>query len=108
MEKSRILKSYHIQYLANGFIQKKYLVSKDDWDNIIKPIKKAITIIEDDNKGKENIQSKLLKDSLKIMYGDYTKCFPEGSPFHDSIKTGYLELLAHQGGKHPVKWIEIK
>ena len=90
MEKSRILKSYHIQYLANGFIQKKYLVSKDDWDNIIKPIKKAITIIEDDNKGKENVQSKLLKDSLKIMYGDYTKCFPEKYAENQTIFQSFI------------------
>ena len=105
---NRVIKVYNIQYLCNGFIQKKQLVSKEDWESIIKPIKKVISIIENDNRGKENIESKLLKESLKQMYGDYTICFPEGCPFHDSITSGYIELPIHQGGKHPVKWYEIK
>jgi hypothetical protein len=101
---SRVLGYYQITYASNGFIQDKQLVSKEDWDNILKPIKKAISIIEYDNKGKQNEQSKLLKESLKIMFGDYTICFPEGSPLHLSIKSGFISLSEHQGGDHKVSW----
>jgi hypothetical protein len=104
---SRVLGCYQITYASNGFIQDKQLVSKEDWDNILKPIKKAISIIEDDNKGKQNEQSRLLKESLKLMFGNYNICFPEGSPLHLSIKSGFLSLTEHQGGDHKVSWKRV-
>jgi hypothetical protein len=104
---SRVLGCYKITYASNGFIQDKQLVSKENWDNILKPIKKAISIIEDDNKGKQNEQSKLLKESLKLMFGDYNICFPEGSPLHLSIKSGFISLPEHQGGDHKVSWKRV-
>jgi hypothetical protein len=104
---SRVLGYYQITYASNGFIQDKQLVSKEDWDNILKPIKKAISIIEDDNKGKQNEQSKMLKESLKIMFGDCNICFTEGSPLHLSIKSGLISLPEHQGGDHKVSWKRV-
>lgn len=104
---SRVLGCYQITYASNGFIQDKQLISKDDWNNILKPIKNAISIIEDDNKGKQNKQSKLLKESLKLMFGDYNICFPEGSPLHLSIKSGFISLPEHQGGNHKVNWKRV-
>lgn len=104
---SRVLGFYRITYASNGFIQDKQLVSKEDWDNILKPIKKAISIIEDDNKREQNEQSKLLKESLKIMFGDYSICFPECSPLHLSIKSGFISLPEHQGGEHKVSWKRV-
>lgn len=104
--KLRVLAKYKITY-SNGFIQNKNLVSAEDWNNIIKPIKKAISIIEDDNKGKENQQSKLLKSSLNLMFENINICFPEQSPLHNSIKTGLLELGEYQGN-HKVLWKRIQ
>lgn len=83
-------------------------MSRDDWDNIYKPINKIISILENDNGGKPNKQSVLLKEILKCMFGDYNTCFPEGSPLHESIKTGYISLPPNQGGDHKVSWKNIK
>lgn len=107
LKRNRVICKYKITYSSNGFSQEKQLVSKEDWDNILKPIKKAISIIEDDNKGKQNEQSILLRNSLKIMFGDYDTCFPEKSPLHLSIKSGILSLPEQQGGDHKVIWERI-
>jgi hypothetical protein len=104
---SRVLAYYQVTYASNGFIQDKQLISKEDYDNILKPLKKAISIIEDDNKGKQNEQSRLIKESLKLMFGDYNICFPEGSPLHLSIKSGFISLPQHQGGDHKVSWKRV-
>jgi hypothetical protein len=104
---SRVLCHYQITYASNGFIQDKTLISAENWNNILKPLKSVIEIIEDDNKGKENEQSKLIKQSLKLMFGDYSICFKEGSPLHKSIKTGFISLPEAQGGNHKVSWKEI-
>lgn len=103
----RILGQYQITYESNGFVQDKILVSIDNWDNIFKPLKKAITIIEDDNKGNPNKQSKLIKDALNTIFYDYTICIKEGSPMHESIKTGIIALPETQGGNHKVRWKKI-
>ena len=102
-----VLGCYQITYASNGFVQDKTLVSSENWDNILKPLKKVILIMEDDNRGKENEQSKLIKQSLKIMFGDYSICFKEGSPLHESIKTGVISLPETQGGNHKVSWKRV-
>ena len=101
---ARVLSHYEVTYASNGFKQIKGLVTDEDYDTIIKPISKAISIIEDDNKGKSNTQSKLLKESLKLMFGDYENCIKQTSPLGDSIKTGILSLPPQQGGDHKVTW----
>lgn len=103
----RVLGCYQITYASNGFIQDKTLISAENWDKILKPLKSAISIIEDDNKGKENEQSKLIKQSLKLMFGDYSICFKERSPLHESIKTGFISLPEAQGGNHKVSWKRV-
>lgn len=95
-------------YESNGFIQIKGLVSDEDYINILKPIKKAINIIEDSNKGKPNRQSELLKQSLGIMFGDYNECMTQSSPMGLSLKSGIISLPKHQGGDHVVKWKKVK
>jgi hypothetical protein len=104
----RVLGVYEITYLENGFVQTKSLISEYNFNNILKPIKNAIKIIEDDNRGKENEQSQLLKQSLKLMFGDYNECFTEDSPMGKSIKTGIILLPPQQGGEHKVTWKRIK
>lgn len=104
----RIIGSYKITYNNSGISQLKNLVSKDDWDNVLKPIKNAISIIEDDNKGRQNDQSKLLRESLKLMFGDIDVCFKEGSPMYESIKSGFITLPYQQGGSHKVTWEKLK
>jgi len=94
---NRILSTHKVTYLDNGFVQTKTLISAENWDNILKPLKNIITIIEDDNKGKENEQSRLIKQALKLMFGDYSICFKQGSPLHESIKTGIIVLSKAQG-----------
>ena len=49
---SRILKSYVITYEQNGVSQVKHLVSREDYDNIIKPLQRIIDTLEGDNKGR--------------------------------------------------------
>lgn len=104
----RIMGNYEITYKTNGFKQNKTLISKYEWDNILKPLKKVISIIEDSNRGKPSDESNLLKDSLKIMFGNYDNCFPEESPLHLSIKNGDLILPPQQGGTHKISWKLIK
>lgn len=87
---------YEVTYESNGFIQIKGLVSDEDYINILKPIKKAINIIEDSNKGKPNRQSELLKQSLGIMFGDYNECITQSSPMGLSLKS---ELYLYQNIK---------
>lgn len=101
---SRVLSLYEVTYASNDFKQIKSLITDEDYNIILKPIVKAINIIEDDNKGKPNTQSKLLKDSLKLMFGDYSNCIKQTSPLGNSIKTGILSLPPQQGGEHKVKW----
>ena len=101
---TRVLSLYEVTYASNAFKQIKGLVTDEDYDTIIKPITKAISIIEDDNKGNPNRQSKLLKESLKLMFGDYANCIKQTSPLADSIKTGILSLPPPQGGDHKVTW----
>ena len=101
---NRVISKWLVTYESNGFTQKKQLISKYDWENILLPIKKAITIIEENNKAKETRASSLLKQSLKILFGDYNTCFVEGSPFYHSIETGFISLPQHQGGNHKVYW----
>jgi hypothetical protein len=101
---TRVLSLYEVTYVSDGIKQIKGLVTDEDYDTIIKPITKAINIIEDDNKGKPNTQSKLLKYSLKIMFGDYANCIKQTSPLGKSIKTGILCLPPQQGGDHKVTW----
>ena len=101
---ARVLSLYEVTYASNGFKQIKGIVTNEDYDTIIKPIAKAISIIEDDNKGKPNLQSKLLKDSLKIMFGDFENCIRQTSPLGESVKTGVLALPPQQGGDHKVTW----
>lgn len=105
--KTRILCSYNVTYLSNGFVQVKHIISRDDWEIILKPIKKAIAMIEDENNGRQNYHSKLLKDNLKSMFGDYNNCYPVGCPLYLSLKTGILSLPKHQGGDHKVHWKKI-
>ena len=105
--KTRILCSYNVTYLSNGFVQVKHIVSRDDWEIILKPIKKAIAMIEDENNGRQNYHSKLLKDNLKSMFDDYNNCYPVGCPLYLSLKTGILSLPKHQGGEHKVSWKKI-
>lgn len=104
---SRVMAVYKITYHQNGFIQEKRLISREDMDNILKPIKNAISIIEDDNKGKQSEESKLLRNSLKIMFGSPDTCFAEGGLLYDSIKTGFISLPENQGGNHKVTWEQI-
>lgn len=104
----RIMGNYEITYKSNGFKQNKTLISKYEWDNILKPLKKVISIIEDSNRGKPSNESNLLKDLLKIMFGNFNNCFPEESPLHSSIKNGDLILPPQQGGIHKVSWKLIK
>lgn len=108
METRRILGKYEITYERNGFTQIKQLISKDDYGTILKPLLKIITLIEDDNKGRENKESKLLKESLKLMFGNYKDCFVEGSAMHTSLKNGIISLPPQQGGDHKVSWKKLK
>lgn len=105
---TRIIKKYQIEYLNNGFTQVKTLVKREDWEEILKPTKHMISILESDNKGKETLESKQLKKVLKSLFEDYGICFPENSPLDKSIKTGILSLPITQGGDHPVKWKVFK
>jgi len=105
--KTRILSSYNVTYLSNGFVQVKHIISREDFETILKPIKKSITMIEDENNGRQNYHSKLLKESLKSMFGDFNNCYPVGCPLYSSIKTGILTLPKHQGGDHKVIWKKI-
>ena len=104
---SRILKSYVITYEQNGVSQMKHLVSREDYDNIIKPLQRIIDTLEGDNKGRSTIASTKLKEALKDMFCDVDSCFPENCPLHDSITTGVLSLPEHQGGGHKVAWVLI-
>ena len=101
MYKNRTLATYEITYLCNNFVQIKYLVSRDDWENIIKPIRRIIATIESDKK--ESKEVSLLKQSLNLMFIDHNVCFPENSPLSNTIKTGILSLPQTQGGEHKVK-----
>ena len=103
-QESRILKRYQITYESNGFIQDKNLISKEDWEDILQPIKRIIGILEDSNNGKKTEVSKLLRESLNIMFGDISKCFPTEGPLYESIKTGILSLPETQGGDHKIIW----
>lgn len=100
---SRILGQYQVSY-TNGFIQDKNLIKRSDWEEILKPLKKVISIIEADNKDKENEESMLIKQSLKVMFGDYNNCFAEGNLLHQSMTTGFISLPENQGGNHKVTW----
>jgi len=103
---NRVLGYYEVTYHSDNITQKKQLIKKSDWDDILKPILKIISIIEDNNKGKQNDLSKSLKESLKIMFDDYNVCFPEGSPLHLSIKTGILSM--GNFGDYKVSWKLLK
>ncbi len=100
--KNRTKGTYQIRYEANGFVQEKTLISKSDFSNILQPIQKIISLLEDENRGQETQESKQLKNLLSGMFGNYRNCFPEGSPLHEAIKSGYILLPHYQGGSHKV------
>lgn len=100
-KRSRILAQYQITYEVNGFVQEKHLVSRGDWDEVLIPIKREI--YDMDNRGNKE-ESKLLKNVLKLMFGNIDICFPEGGPLHESITTGFISLPPDQGGQHKVLW----
>jgi hypothetical protein len=104
---SRILKSYVITYEQNGVSQVKHLVSRQDYDNIIKPLQHIIDTLEGDNKGRSTKASTKIKEALKDMFCEVDSCFPENCPLHDSTTTGVLFLTEHQGGGHKVSWEEM-
>lgn len=101
-EKKRSLGLYEIEY-ANNIKQHKTLISKEDYELILRPIEKIITTIKDDNGGKSNKQTELLKESLKEIFGNYDPYFVVGSPLYAAMKTGTLSLPPQQGGEHYCK-----
>lgn len=104
MKPLRVIKSYKITYLENGFVQFKSLVSTDDWKEILKPLSRIITTLEEENKGRKTAQSKKLRVILKELFGDTAHCFIDGSPLHKSIQSGVISLTEVNGRNHPVKW----
>jgi hypothetical protein len=105
---SKIVGLYEITYESNGFKQFKILISDDDYDNIKKPLENAIIHIESLTKGKENPASKLIKETLKMLFYDSSICINQRGPMGQSISSGILILPKNQGGEHKVKWRKIK
>jgi len=105
--KKYFLGVYEITY-TNGFKQQKILVSNENYNDLLKPLDKAINIIEDNNNKKPTNQSISLKNTLNFLFEDYKIFMTEDSPLGKSIKTGILSLPQIQGGEHNVKWRKIK
>lgn len=99
---NRIIAHYEITYHQNGYKQNKYLISKEDWEDFVKPISKCIGLLPKDSKDKL-----LLKKFINGLFVDYNSVFPIDSPFYKSIKTGVLSLPETQGGNHNVSWKHI-
>ena len=88
----RKIKTYEIVWDSNGFKQIKTIVTKEDWENLVKPIKNAIDYIKDGNRGgKDNSHSICLKNTLKDMFGKHD-LYLEGSPMDIACKTGIYDV----------------
>lgn len=107
MKYNRVIAEYQVTYEC-GITQVLLLITNEDWYNLLKPIKTAISLLEDENKGRQTEPSLMLKKAMKLMFHDEAKCFPIGGPLHQSIQTGFLDLPPHQGGTHKVQWRKIK
>ena len=105
---SRSKKQYKITYMDHKVpvVQWKWLVSEDDFSNIITPIRSIIYTIEMDNRFKPTSESKQLKKLLVDMFGDYW--FTEDSPLGKAIGTNKLVLPEHQGGVRNVIMEKVK
>lgn len=99
----KILSVYQITY-KNGFVQRKNLISHQDYLNIIKPLNAIIGELEASKKTER--ESKVLKRVISDLFG--SEWFTDNSPLHEAIKTGILSLPPHQGGNHKCKLIKVK
>lgn len=102
--RERVISRHKVTYKCNGFTQEKSLISDEDYSHILKPLLMAVDAIEDDNKGKRNEQSTLIRNSITMMFGDTGEIMTTSSPLGMSLKSGEVELLPQQGGKRKVEW----
>lgn len=93
----------------NGFKQIKKLISLSDFKAYLK-LREQQTNLELQLKGKK--KDPLMESALKVVKKDLTEfSFPfivEGSPMHEAIETGIIELPETQGGKHIVKVKQVQ
>jgi len=102
MSHSRRYKEYQCTW-SNGFVQTKQLITTDDWETILIPMKRAITQLESYNRNKPTPITINLNGVLNTLFGPDFGRFKQDSPMHKSIQTGVLDLPNRQG-KHPVIW----
>ena len=95
----RALGKYRITYESNGFIQEKYLISHDDYENIIKEYNILINELEIK---RDYSAAKFLKKELKYLFGEHW--FTDRSPIYYSIETGIIKLL---NGNYKCKILDI-
>lgn len=99
---SKILGTYKITY-DGGVTQFKDLISQEDYDNILKPLKQSIQELEgikNTDKAFPAAQKTIKENKRQIfeMFGD--NYFTSESPLFYAIETGILKLPIHQGGEH--------
>lgn len=84
-----IIAKYKIEYLNNGFVQYKNLISHTEYLDYIVPIISEITDIE--QKYKKEKADKLIY-SLKKKLKPYGVYFTDKSPLFKAIETGVLDM----------------
>lgn len=108
MKPSRAKRQYKITYLDHELpvVQWKWLISHDDYLNIIEPLRLIIYTIEKDNRHKPTEESKQMKKLLVDLFGEVW--FTDKSPLGGAIGTNKLTLPEHQGGIRNVKMEKVK
>ena len=92
---------YKITY-SNGVVQYKHLISRQDYEIHIKPLKdEMLEIMKQPSSNNQKKKLDKLSSKLKSMEGGYR--FLEGSPLFNAIKTGKLVLPEQMGGTHNIK-----
>ncbi len=97
---SKIINKYKITYSC-GIVQYKNLISHSDYNDIMKPMKEQIHLLEKENNNKPTLESLSIKRQMKSYFSD--NWFTDESPLFDAIKTNKLILLIQQGNVHDIK-----
>lgn len=101
---------YEITYHNKNFKQVFNLITKEQYETMVKPRHMAINNIESSDKfTKEEKKQKvnIIKKQLIEEFGTYDLVVI-GSPIHQAIDTGIVSLPNHQGGDHPVSIVKIE
>lgn len=93
------IKGEYLIIYANGISQNKYLISTEDYNEVVKPLDKVVGHLQL-FKGTEG-SVKEIKKTIKGLFGE--EYFTDSSPLFDAIKSGYLDLPVSQGGRTKCK-----